>query len=183
MKKVDTRVISASNQQLSELVRTGRFRQDLYYRLNVIRIALPPLRQRQEDIPLLVNHFIQKFSDTAKRKVEGMDGAALAVLKAYDWPGNIRELEHAVEHAVLLGKNAVIGLADLPTHLVARGDGAVSVEHALSRQLTLHELEREYIDKTLEATRGNKTEDARILGVDRTTLYRKLVDKMRESDR
>ena len=172
--KVDTRVISASNQQLSELVRTGRFRQDLYYRLNVIRIALPPLRQRQEDIPLLVNHFIQKFSDTAKRKVEGMDGAALAVLKAYDWPGNIRELEHAVEHAVLLGKNAVIGLADLPTHLVARGDGAVSVEHALSRQLTLHELEREYIDKTLEATRGNKTEAARILGVDRTTLYRKL---------
>ena len=80
----------------------------------------------------------------------------------------------AGQHAVLLGKNAVIGLADLPTHLVARGDGAVSVEHALSRQLTLHELEREYIDKTLEATRGNKTEAARILGVDRTTLYRKL---------
>jgi DNA-binding NtrC family response regulator len=172
--KVDTRVISASNQDLAELVRAGKFRQDLYYRLNVIRIALPPLRQRRDDIPLLVNHFIQKFSESTTRKVEGMDPDAMTVLKTYEWPGNIRELEHAVQHAVLLGKNAVISAADLPGHLVARGDGRVTVGQALARQLTLHELEREYIDQILEATRGNKTEAARILGVDRTTLYRKL---------
>ena len=172
--KVDARVISASNQNLAALVRAGRFRQDLYYRLNVIRIVLPPLRERREDIPLLVNHFIEKFSDNAKRKVAGVDRAALGVLKAYDWPGNIRELEHAVEHAVLLGKDAVIGPGDLPAHLVALGEGAVTAGQALGRQLTLHDLEREYIDKILKATRGNKTEAARILGVDRTTLYRKL---------
>lgn len=132
------------------------------------------MRQRRDDIPLLVNHFIQKFSESTTRKVEGMDPDAMAMLKTYEWPGNIRELEHAVQHAVLLGKNAVISAADLPGHLVARGDGGVTVGQALARQLTLHELEREYIDQILEATRGNKTEAARILGVDRTTLYRKL---------
>lgn len=172
--KVDARVISASNQNLAELVRAGRFRQDLYYRLNVIRIALPPLRDRREDIPLLVNHFVHRFADNSHRKVEGMDAGALALLKSYDWPGNIRELEHAIEHAVLLGRNAVIGVADLPAHLVVQGEGTLTLEHALSRQLTLHELEREYIGKVLETTRGNKAEAARILGVDRTTLYRKL---------
>jgi DNA-binding NtrC family response regulator len=172
--KVDARVVSASNQDLAELVRAGRFRQDLYYRLNVIRIVLPPLRQRRDDIPLLVNHFIQKFADNSKRKVEGVDGSVLATLKAYDWPGNIRELEHAIEHAVPLGKDAVIGVADLPPQIVARGDGALTVEQAIAKQLTLHELEREYIGRTLEVTHGNKTEAARILGVDRTTLYRKL---------
>ena len=172
--KVDARVVSASNQDLAELVRAGRFRQDLYYRLNVIRIVLPPLRQRRDDIPLLVNHFIQKFADNSKRKVEGVDGNVLGTLKAYDWPGNIRELEHAIEHAVLLGKDEVIGLADLPPQIVARGDGALTVEQAIAKQWTLHELEREYIGRTLETTQGNKTEVARILGVDRTTLYRKL---------
>jgi DNA-binding NtrC family response regulator len=172
--KVDARVVSASNQNLGEMVRAGRFRQDLYYRLNVIRITLPPLRQRKDDIPLLVNHFIRKFAEGAKREVQGMDSSALALLKAYDWPGNIRELEHAVEHAVLLGKEPVIGAADLPAHLVARGDGALTAGQALAKHLTLHDLEREYIGKILQSTHGNKTEAARILGVDRTTLYRKL---------
>jgi DNA-binding NtrC family response regulator len=114
--KVDTRVLSASNQHLEELVRTGRFRQDLFYRLNVIRIELPPLRERREDIPLLVNHFIVKFSNDAKRRVEGIQPDALAALKSHDWPGNIRELEHTIERAILLGKRAEIGLEDLPAH-------------------------------------------------------------------
>ena len=122
---------------------------------------LPPLRRRRDDIPLLVNHFIQKFSESAKRKVEGVDPDAMTVLKTYAWPGNIRELEHAVQHAVLLGKNAMISMADLPEHLVARGCGGVTVGQALARQLTLHELEREYIDQILGVTRGNKTEAAR----------------------
>jgi DNA-binding NtrC family response regulator len=172
--KVDARVLSASNQKLEELVRAGRFRQDLFYRLNVIRIELPPLRERSEDIPLLVNHFIEKFAQGAKHRVEGIQADALAALKSYEWPGNIRELEHTIERAVLLGKGATIGLEDLPPHLIARGESGFVVGQALTKQLTLHDLEREYIGKVLESTRGNKTEAARILGVDRTTLYRKL---------
>jgi DNA-binding NtrC family response regulator len=172
--KVDTRLLSASNRNLDELARAGKFRQDLYYRLNVIRIELPPLRRRAEDIPLLVNHFVQKFAAGANRKVDGIEPAALAALKAYDWPGNIRELEHTVERAVLLGKSAVVSLDDLPPELFPRGDSAVVVEQALAKQLSLRDLERDYIAKVLEATHGNKTEAARILGVDRTTLYRKL---------
>ncbi|HXF74975.1 MAG TPA: sigma-54 dependent transcriptional regulator, partial [Methylomirabilota bacterium] len=171
---VDARLLSASNRNLGELVRAGKFRQDLYYRLNVIRIELPPLRERRDDIPLLVNHFIQKFAAGAHRKVEGVEPTALATLKNYHWPGNIRELEHTIERAVLLGKSAMLNVDDLPAHLVSRSDGEVVVEQALAKQLTLRDLEREYIAKVLEFTRGNKTEAARILGVDRTTLYRKL---------
>jgi DNA-binding NtrC family response regulator len=172
--KVDTRVLSASNRFLDELVRNGKFRQDLYYRLNVIRIELPTLRHRSEDIPLLVKHFIDKFANSAKRNVEGIQDEALAALRSYDWPGNIRELEHTIERAVLLGKDALIGVEDLPAHLVARGESAIVLAQALAKQFTLRDLEREYIGKVLETTRGNKTEAARILGVDRTTLYRKL---------
>jgi DNA-binding NtrC family response regulator len=172
--KVDTRVLSASNRFLEELVRNGKFRQDLYYRLNVIRIELPALRHRSEDIPLLVKHFIEKFADSAKRNVEGIQDEALAALRSYDWPGNIRELEHTIERAVLLGKGALIGVEDLPAHLVARGESAIVLAQALAKQFTLRDLEREYIGKVLETTHGNKTEAARILGVDRTTLYRKL---------
>jgi len=172
--KVDTRVLSASNRFLDELVRNGKFRQDLYYRLNVIRIELPTLRHRSEDIPLLVKHFVEKFADSAKRNVEGIQDEALAALRSYDWPGNIRELEHTIERAVLLGKGALIGVEDLPAHLVARGESAIVLAQALAKQFTLRDLEREYIGKVLETTHGNKTEAARILGVDRTTLYRKL---------
>jgi len=172
--KVDTRVLSASNQNLDELVRTAKFRQDLYYRLNVIRIELPALRQRSEDIPLLVKHFVEKFAGGAKRNVEGIQDEALAALKSYDWPGNIRELEHTIERAVLLGKGTLVGVEDLPAHLVAGGESSIVLAQALTKQLTLRDLEREYIGKVLETTGGNKTEAARILGVDRTTLYRKL---------
>jgi DNA-binding NtrC family response regulator len=172
--KVDARVLSASNQRLEDLVRNGRFRQDLFYRLNVIRIELPPLRERRDDIPLLVNHFIEKFVQEAKRRVEGIQPEALEALKSHDWPGNIRELEHTIERAVLLGKGTAISAEDLPAHLVVRSEGAFIVGQAIAKQLTLHDLEREYIGRVLENTRGNKTEAARILGVDRTTLYRKL---------
>ena len=172
--KVDARLVSASNQNLDEQVRAGRFRQDLYYRLNVIRIELPPLRQRSEDIPLLVNHFIEKFADSGKRRVGGIQPDALAALKSHDWPGNIRELEHTIERAVLLGKGPMITLEDLPPALMTRGESALVVAQALAKHLTLRDLERDYIGRILENTQGNKTEAARILGVDRTTLYRKL---------
>jgi DNA-binding NtrC family response regulator len=172
--KVDARIVSASNRNLDQLVRDGKFRQDLYYRLNVIRIILPSLRQRSEDIPLLVEHFIRKFSAGAKHPIDGIQPEALAALKSHDWPGNIRELEHTVERAVLLGKGSQIGLDDLPPQVASRGEREHVVGAALVKQLTLRDLEREYIDRVLKSTQGNKTEAARILGVDRTTLYRKL---------
>src|ERR1041384_4992685 len=172
--KVDTRVLSASNRNLDELVRSGKFRQDLYYRLNVIRIELPALRQRSDDIPVLVKHFIDKFASGVGRAVQGIREDALAALKSYGWPGNIRELEHTIERAVLLGKESLIGVDDLPGHVVARGESAVVLTQALDSRLTLRDLEREYIGKVLANTNGNKTEAARVLGVDRTTLYRKL---------
>jgi len=172
--KIDARVLSASNRNLQEQVRSGKFRQDLYYRLNVIRIELPALRDRREDLPLMLQHFIEKFAAAAKRQVDGIEADALAALKSYDWPGNIRELEHTIERAVLLGKGSRIGLEDLPPNVVATGQSSIVMAQALTRQLTLRDLEREYVAKVLESTNGNKTEAAKILGVDRTTLYRKL---------
>jgi DNA-binding NtrC family response regulator len=172
--KVDARVLSASNRNLDEQVKSGKFRQDLYYRLNVIRIELPPLRQRSEDIPLLVNHFLNKFAESANHRIDGVAADAMAVLKAYEWPGNIRELEHTLERAVLLGKGSVIGIEDLPPHMAQRAEREVVLAQAIAKQFTLGDLEREYIGKVLESTQGNKTEAAKILAVDRTTLYRKL---------
>src|SRR5689334_858322 len=180
--KVDTRVLSASNRNLEDLVRTDKFRQDLYYRLNVIRIELPPLRHRGDDLPLLVQHFVEKFAAGAKRHVDGIEPEALAVLKNYDWPGNIRELEHTIERAVLLGKESRIALEDLPSNVVADGHSSVVLAQALTKQLTLRDLEREYVAKVLDATNGNKTEAAKILGVDRTTLYRKLEEYKLKDD-
>ena len=180
--KVDTRVLSASNRNLEELVRSDKFRQDLYYRLNVIRIELPPLRHRGDDVPLLVRHFVEKFAAGAKHQVDGIDAEALAALKNYDWPGNIRELEHMIERAVLLGKGSRIGLQDLPANVVGDGESSVVLAQALTRQLTLRDLEREYVAKVLDATNGNKTEAAKILGVDRTTLYRKLEEYKLKDD-
>jgi transcriptional regulator with PAS, ATPase and Fis domain len=172
--KIDARVVSASNRNLAEQVQVGKFRQDLYYRLNVIRIELPPLRQRSHDIPLLVNHFVQKFAAGAQRRLEGVAADAMAALRSYDWPGNIRELEHTIERAVLLGKGTMIGMEDLPVAMSKKAELAILVVQGIAKQFTLADLEREYIGKVLESTQGNKTEAAKLLGVDRTTLYRKL---------
>lgn len=172
--QVDVKLITATNQVLDDLVQEGRFRQDLYYRLNVIRIDLPPLRERPEDIPLLVDHFIQRFAHEAQRRVEGIDKDALALLVSHRWPGNVRELEHTVERAVLLGKNSTITVADLPSQLSAGEPRKLPLAEAVARSFTLRDLEREYIERVLEETGGNKSEAAKILGVDRTTLYRKL---------
>jgi DNA-binding NtrC family response regulator len=172
--KVDARLISATNRDLEQRVREGSFRQDLYYRLNVIRIELPPLRERTEDIPALVGHFIQKFADQARRSVAGIDNDALMALMSHRWPGNVRELEHTIERAVLMGKNATIGVDDLPQAMFIASHNDPPLERAVAKGYTLYELEREYIQRVMETTKGNKTEAARILGVDRTTLYRKL---------
>jgi DNA-binding NtrC family response regulator len=167
-------VVSACNGDLESLVQQGKFRQDLYYRLNVVRIDLPPLRERSEDIPSLVEHFMQKFASQTKRKLDGIEQDALAALMNHRWPGNVRELEHTIERAVLLGTESKIGRKDLSSRLAAPPDGRSPVAEAASKAYTLKDLEREYIMRVMENTGGNKTETAKILGVDRTTLYRKL---------
>jgi len=172
--KVDTRVISACNRDIENLVQEGRFRQDLYYRLNVIRIDLPPLRERVEDLPILVDHFIRKFAQQTKRAVQGIEPDALAALMNHRWPGNVRELEHTIERAVLLGKESTVGIRDLPPQLRAHRDSPLPLAEAASKGYTLRDLEREYIARVIENTHGNKTAAAKILGLDRTTLYRKL---------
>ena len=172
--KVDVRLVTASNRDLEELVETGRFRRDLYYRLNVIRLDLPPLRERREDIPLLVDHFIEKFAQPNRHAVSGIDKDALELVMNHHWPGNVRELEHAIERAVLLGRDATITVHDLPGSIVASDQRRLPLAEALSRGFTLRDLEREYIDCVLKSVNGNKSEAAKALGVDRTTLYRKL---------
>jgi transcriptional regulator with PAS, ATPase and Fis domain len=172
--KVDARLVSACNRDPELLVQEGRFRQDLYYRLNVIRIDLPPLRERAEDIPILIEHFMRKFNDQIHRKLDGIEPEALDALTNYHWPGNVRELEHTIERAVLLGKEARIGLQDFPPSLVARDNNVLPLADALAKSYTLRDLEKEYIMRVMEIVGGNKTEAAKTLGVDRTTLYRKL---------
>ena len=174
--KVDVQLLSASNRDLAQLVQGGAFRQDLYYRLNVIRLELPPLRDRPEDIPLLANYFLEKFAKNSKRSISGIDKDVLAALMRYQWPGNVRELEHVIEHAVLLGNHSSIRVEDLPASCVPVGVQTAPLSAAAAKAYTLRELEREYIQRVLEDAKGNKTEAARILGVDRTTLYRKLED-------
>jgi len=172
--KVDVRLVTASNRDLEELVEAGGFRRDLYYRLNVMRLDLPPLRERREDIPLLVDHFIEKFAQPNRPAVSGIDKDALALLMNHHWPGNVRELEHTIERAVLLGRESTITAQDLPASIVASERRKLPLGEALSRGFTLRELEREYIDCVLKSVNGNKSDAAKALGVDRTTLYRKL---------
>jgi len=171
---VDVRLLTASNRDLEELVEAGRFRRDLYYRLNVIRLDLPPLRERREDIPLLIDHFIQKFAQPNRHVVSGIDKDALALLINHRWPGNVRELEHTVERAVMLGRNSTIVAQDLPANFIASDQRKLPLAEAVSRGYTLRDLEREYIECILDSVGGNKSEAAKALGVDRTTLYRKL---------
>lgn len=171
---VDVRIIAATNVNLAEEVKAKRFREDLFYRLNVIEIRLPPLRERREDIPLLVEAFLQKCAQSSHRPVRGVTESALALLIDYAWPGNVRELENVIERAVTLSRADKIGAEDLPPMVQgARGDRRV-IDEAAEHTLPLHEVEKEYILRILEKTGGNKYQAANILGIDRKTLYRKL---------
>jgi DNA-binding NtrC family response regulator len=173
---VDVRIIAATNLNLSEEVKSKRFREDLYYRLNVIELKLPPLRERREDIPLLVEAFLKKCGETRGKEVKGVSEAALAMLMDYAWPGNVRELENVIERAVTLSRGEKISPDDLPAAVQgARGDRRV-LDEAAEQTLPLHELEKEYIKKVLEKTGGNKYQAAHALGIDRKTLYRKLAE-------
>jgi DNA-binding NtrC family response regulator len=168
--RTDVRVIAASNRNLETLAAEGRFRSDLFYRLSVIVIRIPPLRERREDLIPLMAHFLRKHGERLGKADVRIGPEALDAMMAYSWPGNVRELENAVERALVLGQKPVIGLEDLPESLwsappiVEENTGMTSVAH----------VEREHILKTLRAVAGNKAAAARLLGVDRKTLYRKL---------
>ena len=173
---VDVRIIAATNLTLADEVKAKRFREDLYYRLNVIEVKLPPLRDRREDIPLLVDGFLKKCSEARGKELKGLTEAALAMLMDYIWPGNVRELENVIERAVTLSRGEKITPDDLPLGVQgARGDRRV-LEEAAEKTLPLHEIEKEYIKKILEKTGGNKYQAAQVLGIDRKTLYRKLAE-------
>ncbi|HXG02941.1 MAG TPA: sigma-54 dependent transcriptional regulator [Candidatus Binatia bacterium] len=167
---VDVRIIAATNRDLRKLVDEGRFREDLFYRLNVVTIHVPPLRERAEDIPLLAQHFLRKAATAAGKTVIGLTREALDRLAAYPWPGNVRELEHVIERAVVLTTSTLLTPEDLPRELrlvapappVARPD----------RRMTLEELKRWYVEQVLAETGGNKARAAELLGIDRRTLYR-----------
>jgi DNA-binding NtrC family response regulator len=179
---VDTRLIAATNLNLSEEVKAKRFREDLYYRLNVIEMRLPPLRERREDIPLLVDAFLKKFGQARGKDVKGVSEATLALLVDYAWPGNVRELENVIERAVTLSRGEKILPDDLPATIQgSRGDRRV-LDEAAEKMHPLHEIEKEYIKKILEKMGGNKYQAAQVLGIDRKTLYRKL-GEMDESEK
>jgi DNA-binding NtrC family response regulator len=171
---INVRPVAATNRDLEKEVREGRFREDLYWRLNVIHIHVPPLRERAFDIPLLVEHFVEKASKASGLQPLSVSGETLAILTAYSWPGNVRELENAIERAVAFAQGAALMPEDLPERVRTGGAASAVIARSMAKRLTLAELEREYILETLRQTAGNKTRAAELLGLDRTTLYRKL---------
>jgi Nif-specific regulatory protein len=172
IRRVDVRIISATNKGLMDLVKGGSFREDLYYRLNTICIKLPPLRQRKTDIPLLAHHFLDKYASKKKDKIKGFEKTAMDTLISYNWPGNVRELENSIERAVVMAKGDLISLEDLQ---LPQNEVADTIETGLS----LREIEKRLVRKTLEEQNGNISETARILGVSRRWLHYKLKEWQR----
>jgi two-component system response regulator HydG len=169
-RRIDVRIIAATNRDLDSAIKAGAFRQDLYFRLNVVQVKLPALRERKSDIPLLVTSFLEKFS-ASQQTSRDISEDAMRHLIAYDWPGNVRELENAIERAVALGSGPIVHVADLPSSLQYPTTERLPERNEL---VPLDELERRAILRTLRETAGDKLQAARILGIGKTTLYRKL---------
>ena len=170
--RVDVRVIAATNKDLLQEIETGRFREDLYYRLNVVTLLLPPLRQRREDIPLLAQHFLRVFSEKNRKKMKGFTPQAMDQLLKHEWPGNVRELMNAVERGVVLARTDYLDTPDLP--LLAQDVATPFSKETMSGDLPLDEVEKATILNAMEITAGNKSEAARRLGITRKTLHTKL---------
>ena len=164
------RVIAATNRNLEEAIKTGGFRDDLYYRLKVVELLMPALRDRREDIPLLATHFVASYSKKCKRKVLGISPEVRQLLMAYDWPGNVRELENAIERAVVLGSSAFILPEDLPEAVLESGASPATESPAFYE--SVKESKRLLIKRALEKSAGNYTEAARLLGVHPNNLHR-----------
>jgi DNA-binding NtrC family response regulator len=176
--KVDVRIVAATNKNLAREIKNKRFREDLYYRLNVIRITLPPLAERREDIPLLVEHFIHRFNAVQGKNIRGVDDLAMWALMAVDFPGNIRELENAIEHAFILCRGPVIEPTHLPTSIIsAIGETATdppTLNHRNDPFTPLEIAEAREIQCTLAQCEGNRGRAATALGISRNTLWRKM---------
>jgi DNA-binding NtrC family response regulator len=174
--KVDVRVVAATNADLRELVKAKAFRDDLYYRLNVIPVYVPPLRARKGDIALLIQYFLEKYNRRFNRRVRGFSLAAIEAMQAYDWPGNVRELENIVERLVVISKHESIQLRELPLDLQSSHTPLVEQleEEGYDLRKAVHQFEREYIRRVLEKTRWNQTVAARMLGIHRNTLLGKI---------
>ncbi len=178
---VDVRLVAATNRNLEELVKAGKFRDDLFYRLQVVTITLPPLRQRAEDVVLLANAFLREYARENNKIISEITPQAMSAMQLYPWPGNVRELRTAIERAVVLARSDKIALRDLPPAVgamvqTAHEQGAVPPEQLAKSNLTLEEVERLMIVNALKATEGNRSESARRLGISRRTLHRKLHD-------
>jgi DNA-binding NtrC family response regulator len=177
--KVDVRVVAATNKNLEAMVREGKFRDDLFYRLDVVPIHLPPLRERREDIPLLINAFLQEFAKQNQKRVAGLSADAQDALLHYEWPGNIRELRATIERAVVLCRGERIGLRDLPERILGKPEIAErspsgSASYLPSTDLNLETMEKSFIEQALRRTDRNVTEAAKLLGISRRTLHRKI---------
>jgi len=172
---VDTRIIAATNRHLADMVKEGRFREDLYWRLNVITINLPVLKERKEDIPALVTHFLNRYAMKNGKNISGIESKALHVLLDYDWPGNVRELENVIERCVVLDRDGIIGEDDLP-RAITEGVAAAHTRELLTVQVgtPLEEVERLLMEETLKYTKGDKAMASRLLGISTRTLYRKI---------
>jgi DNA-binding NtrC family response regulator len=164
--EVDFRVVAATNRPLPQLIREGRFREDLYYRLNVVSFTMPSLKQRKQDIPLLAEHFLRRYTQETHRSIDKISREAIDEMMLYDWPGNVRELENAIERAVVVGKERQIQVADLPI--------ACREPAAGPRRRTLEDVERGHIGQVLAENQWNIVRSAKILGIDRSTLYHKI---------
>jgi len=163
----DFRVIAATNQDLQEAIHKKTFRRDLFYRLNVIHLQVPPLRERPEDIPLLAQHFLWRYATETNKKIDSIQPEAMEAMRRYPWPGNVRELENAIERAVVMGKSRQIRLSDLPLAIPLEGEAEME-------KLSLEEMERQHIARVLATAGGNLSNVAKILRINRTTLYQKI---------
>ena len=169
--EVDVRVIAATNRDLEKEIADGRFREDLYYRLNVVHIHVPPLRERRDDIPLLIASFLQEFAKENGKNIEGIDARARSALYKFDWPGNIRQLRNCLESAVVMCSSSVITLEDLPPSIAGSGEDALI---SIPAGIPMEEAEKILIQQNLAINKGNKSKTADILGIGRKTLHRKL---------
>jgi DNA-binding NtrC family response regulator len=168
---VDVRIISATNKDLKDEIEKNNFREDLYYRLNVVNIHIPPLRERKDDIPLLIAAFLKDFTEENKKKIQGIDTKASLILNQYSWPGNVRELRNCIESSVVMCKGSVITMDDLPPYLRETSEKDTI---RINSGITLQEAEKQIIAFTLNQNNGNKSKTAEILGIGRKTLHRKL---------
>jgi len=170
--KVDVRILAATHENLADCVNEGKFREDLFYRLSVVPLHLPSLKERKEDIQLLIDHFLNKYTRGARKQINSIKSDVLKALMQYDWPGNIRELENTIERAVVLSKNEEIGLEDLVYHGISAGTSLLRPVDGKYRNL--EEIEKEYIKTVFQVHHRNKSLTAKVLGIDRKTLLTKI---------